>query len=188
MEESFFELGGDSLSAIRVIAAINTALGVRLKVAALFDAPSVRGLSQRIERTGNGLGPEPRSAFRVGARTSIEQTTEVHAGDLTLDKFIDATTLAGTPALPGPSGEVRTVLLTGATGFVGRYLVLQLLEQMELVDGTLICLVRADSDEDARRRLDTTFGVGDGRGDPALLRAVPGTGRRSPGGHRRRQG
>ena len=45
---------------------------------------------------------------------------------------------------------MRTVLLTGATGFLGRYLALEWLERMDLVDGTLICLVRADSDEDAR--------------------------------------
>ncbi len=37
---------------------------------------------------------------------------------------------------------------------------------MELTDGTLICLVRADSDEDARARLDKTFDSG----DPELLR------------------
>jgi glycopeptidolipid biosynthesis protein len=92
-------------------------------------------------------------------------TTEVHASDLTLDKFIDATTLTAAPTLPGPSAEVRTVLLTGATGFLGRYLVLQWLEQMERVDGTLICLVRAKSDEDARHRLEKAFDSG----DPDLL-------------------
>ena len=88
-------------------------------------------------------------------------TTEVHAGDLTLDKFIDAATLTAAPTLPRPSAEVRTVLLTGATGFLGRYLALEWLERMELVDGTLICLVRAESDEDARARLDKTFDSGD---------------------------
>ena len=36
---------------------------------------------------------------------------------------------------------------------------------MELVDGTLICLVRAESDEEARARLDKTFDSG----DPELL-------------------
>src|SRR5262249_25336350 len=80
--------------------------------------------------------------------------------------FIDAPTLATAAALPGPSGEVRTVLLTGATGFLGRYLTLELLERMEQVDGKLICLVRAESDEDARRRLDRIFDSG----DPKLLR------------------
>jgi fatty acid CoA ligase FadD9 len=60
-----------------------------------------------------------------------------------------------------PSAEVRTVLLTGATGFLGRYLALDWLERMDLVDGKVIALVRAKSDEDARARLDTTFDSGD---------------------------
>jgi non-ribosomal peptide synthetase component F len=47
-DESFFDLGGDSLSAMRAIAAINAALDFDLPVAALFDAPSVRSLSQQL--------------------------------------------------------------------------------------------------------------------------------------------
>ena len=35
------------------------------------------------------------------------------------------------------------MLLTGATGFLGRYLALEWLERMDLVDGKVICLVRA---------------------------------------------
>ena len=88
-----------------------------------------------------------------------------HAGDLTLDKFIDADTLAAAPTLPQSSAEVRTVLLTGATGFLGRYLALEWLERMALVDGKLICLVRAKDDAAARERLDKTFDSG----DPELL-------------------
>ena len=91
---------------------------------------------------------------------------EVHASDLTLDKFLDEATLAAAPSLPGPSREVRTVLLTGATGFLGRYLALQWLQRMDLVDGTVICLVRAKSTTTPRaRRLDATFDSG----DPSLL-------------------
>jgi glycopeptidolipid biosynthesis protein len=56
---------------------------------------------------------------------------------------------------------VRTVLLTGATGFLGRYLALEWLERMKLVGGTLICLVRGERDEDARARLNKTFDSGD---------------------------
>ena len=72
-----------------------------------------------------------------------------------LGEFLDATTLAAAQ-LPPPSAEVRTVLLTGATGFLDRYLALEWLERMDLVGGKLICLVRAKSNEDARRRLDKT--------------------------------
>jgi thioester reductase-like protein len=155
-DDSFFELGGDSLSAMRVIAKINTAFGTHLSVRVLFDAPSISNLSQQLGR---------HASMDSFASVHGRDTTKVHAGDLTLDKFLDAATLTAAPTLPGPSAEVRTVLLTGATGFVGRYLALEWLERLELVDGTLICLVRGDSDEDARRRLDKTFDSG----DPELL-------------------
>ncbi|WP_435405658.1 amino acid adenylation domain-containing protein [Mycolicibacterium houstonense] len=51
VQESFFELGGDSISAMRAIAAINGALDVELTVLTLFDFPSVRGLAQQLENT-----------------------------------------------------------------------------------------------------------------------------------------
>ncbi len=53
VDESFFALGGDSLSAMRLIAAINTALDIHLGVSALFDAPSVRSLSHYVDRHAN---------------------------------------------------------------------------------------------------------------------------------------
>ena len=159
VDESFFDLGGDSLLAMPVIDAINKTLDTDLAVRTIFDAPSVRSLSQQLGRHASSAGP---SFASVHGR----HATEVHAGDLTLDKLIDATTLTAAPTLPRPSAEVRTVLLTGATGFLGRYLALEWLQRMELVDGTLICLVRAKSNEDARRRLDKTFDSG----DPELLR------------------
>ena len=53
VEESFFDLGGDSLSAMRLVAAINSALDAGLAVRALFDAPTVAQLAPRIgEETG----------------------------------------------------------------------------------------------------------------------------------------
>ena len=48
VDESFFDLGGDSLLAMRVIAAINISLGSGLAVRALFDAPTVAQLAPRI--------------------------------------------------------------------------------------------------------------------------------------------
>ncbi|MGW4099624.1 amino acid adenylation domain-containing protein [Mycobacterium sp. NPDC004974] len=48
VEESFFDLGGDSISAMRAIAAINGALDVELTMLTLFDAPSVRRLAQEL--------------------------------------------------------------------------------------------------------------------------------------------
>nr|WP_246584841.1 phosphopantetheine-binding protein [[Mycobacterium] fortunisiensis] len=48
LDVSFFDQGGDSLSALRVIREINSALAADLPVTALLDAPSVRRLSRRL--------------------------------------------------------------------------------------------------------------------------------------------
>ena len=51
VDESFFDRGGDSLSAMRAIAAINTAFDIHLAVPALFDAPTVRSMSKQLADT-----------------------------------------------------------------------------------------------------------------------------------------
>ena len=55
--------------------------------------------------------------------------TLVRASDLTLDKFIDEATLAAAPGVAYVTGEPKTVLLTGANGWLGRFLALELLER-----------------------------------------------------------
>ncbi|MEB4212386.1 condensation domain-containing protein, partial [Mycobacterium sp. 94-17] len=45
VDDSFFDLGGDSLSAMRVIAAVNKSLDTRLEVRKLFEAPTVAQLA-----------------------------------------------------------------------------------------------------------------------------------------------
>jgi acyl carrier protein len=50
VDESFFRLGGDSFSAMQLIAKINATFDVHLSVRFLFDAPSVRSLSQQLGR------------------------------------------------------------------------------------------------------------------------------------------
>ena len=52
VDDSFFDLGGDSLSAMRVIAAINTSLDAGLAVRTLFEAPTVAQLAPRIGGDG----------------------------------------------------------------------------------------------------------------------------------------
>ena len=48
VDDSFFDLGGDSLSAMRLIAAVNTGLDAGLAVRTLFEAPTVARLAPRI--------------------------------------------------------------------------------------------------------------------------------------------
>ncbi|MFZ1175456.1 MAG: condensation domain-containing protein, partial [Mycobacterium sp.] len=56
VDDSFFDLGGDSISAMRLIAAINTGLDAHLGVRTVFEAPTVAQLAPRI---GDGGGLEP---------------------------------------------------------------------------------------------------------------------------------
>src|SRR5690606_9415102 len=53
-DESFFELGGNSLSATRVVARVNAALGSTVALRDLFDAPTVAQLSARIVPATDG--------------------------------------------------------------------------------------------------------------------------------------
>ena len=57
VDDSFFDLGGDSLSAMRVIASVNSRLDAGLSVRALFEAPTVAQLVPRIGAGGDGLEP-----------------------------------------------------------------------------------------------------------------------------------
>jgi fatty acid CoA ligase FadD9 len=156
----FTDLGGDSLSALTFGNLLHEIFDCDVPVGVIVSpANDLQAIATYIESERQG---SKRPSFSsVHGRDAVE----VHASDLTLDKFIDAATLAAAPELPAPAAEVRTVLLTGSTGFLGRYLALEWLERMDLVDGKVIALVRAKSDEDARMRLDKTFDSG----DPKLL-------------------
>ena len=57
VDDSFFDLGGDSLSAMRVIAAINSGLDAAVAVRTLFEAPTVAQLAPRIGADGGGREP-----------------------------------------------------------------------------------------------------------------------------------
>ncbi len=160
-DAAFTDLGGDSLSALTFANLLHDIFGVDVPVGVIVSpASDLAAIAAYVEEQLAGGSKRPTFDAVHG-----REATEVHASDLTLDKFLDAATLAAAPSLPGPSSEVRTVLLTGSTGFLGRYLALQWLERMDLVDGKVIALVRAKDDESARARLDATFDSG----DPKLL-------------------
>lgn len=81
------------------------------------------------------------------------------------------------PADVVPAGQVaerpRTYLLTGATGFLGRYVLRELLSQP---DAEVLCLIRAEDDSSAERRLQQALDIVGGidRGARARAKALRG--------------
>ena len=91
---------------------------------------------------------------------AVDQAVAPLAGDLppqcqadveTLRRFIHATVSAETPASAVSPNEFRDVLLTGATGFIGRFFLVELLRQSAGL--RVHCVVRADSAAHGHERI-----------------------------------
>ncbi len=71
VDDNFFELGGSSISAAVLVAHLSQALGEPVAVVAIFDAPTVAGLAERLVEThpraiGRLLGVESQEALADG--------------------------------------------------------------------------------------------------------------------------
>jgi fatty acid CoA ligase FadD9 len=158
-EAHFADLGGDSLSALSFSTLLSEIFDVDVPVSLITSAAStLRTLAEYVtaQRTGE--------AQRQPTFTTVHGacSTEVYASQLTLDRFIDSDVLTAARNLPRPDGtQPKTVLLTGANGFLGRFMCLDWLERLAEHDGTLICIIRGADAEAARHRLDAAFDTGD---------------------------
>lgn len=160
-DAQFVDLGGDSLSALTFANLLHDIFGVEVPVSVIIGPTAdLRQLAEYVE-TARGFGSQTPTFATVHGGAA----TEIRAAELTLDKFVDAQTLANAPALPRSTGEPRTVLLTGANGYLGRFLCLEWLQRFADTGGKLICVVRGAGAAEARRRLDSAFDSG----DPELL-------------------
>jgi fatty acid CoA ligase FadD9 len=158
----FTDLGGDSLSALTFSKLLEDSFDVEVPVGVIIGpTTTLRKLADHIEIRRRSAARRPTFATVHPYRAAT-----ISARDLTLDKFIDAQTLAVAPGLPLPTGEPNIVLLTGANGWLGRFLALEWLERLSQTGGRLIAVVRGRDTADARTRLNDAFDSG----DPDLLR------------------
>ncbi len=69
VHDNFFELGGHSLTATRVISQVRNKFKVELPIAALFESPSIAGLSSAIElAASSNIAPQTPAIERIPRR------------------------------------------------------------------------------------------------------------------------
>lgn len=159
-ESRFIDLGGDSLSALTFSTLLADIYGVEVPVGVVVDPTGdLLSVANHLERQRES--PGLRATF---ASVHGKHSAEVRADELTLDKFIDGDTLNAAASLPRPRDEVRTVLLTGATGFLGRFLGMEWLHTLADTGGTLICLTRGADSPSALSRIEAALSS-----DPGLV-------------------
>jgi fatty acid CoA ligase FadD9 len=156
-DAKFIDLGGDSLSAFSFATLLEAIFGIDVPVQTIVSpTANLATIANYVdgERTSVSTRPTFASVHGRGA-------TVARAADLTLDKFIDADTLAAAAGLPRPTGTVNTVLLTGANGYLGRFLCLDWLERLAPTGGTVICLARGADPIAGRQRIEAAIDSGD---------------------------
>lgn len=135
-DDDFFATGGNSLQAVTAAVELSERFGVEIGVRDLAGHPTATGLRRLIARR---------------ERDGLPSSAELVAADLSdLATLADLTSPSATRRERRGGRAPRTVLLTGATGFVGSRLLYELLERTDL---TVLCLTRGRDDTHARRRL-----------------------------------
>ncbi len=149
--DDFFALGGHSLMMTALLVAIRERFGVRPKLRAMFDAPTLAGLARHVDAL---VGERSRDDDAPRGRTEADDPARVAARFARLDRDSELPAdLEFVGAGVDPGAPARHLLLTGATGFVGVHVLAELLRRS---DARVTCVARgADPMARIRAALDT---------------------------------
>ena len=137
VHDNFFDIGGNSLIATRLVFQLQEHFQVKLPLVRLFETPTVAGLAKSIQ--------EVRASPILDERLFNTITLD----ELKRDVVIDAAIGQNEPSYRHIAAP-KHVLLTGATGFLGAYLLSGLLNRTR---ATVHCLVRANSENEGLQRI-----------------------------------
>ncbi|MEV5912385.1 thioester reductase domain-containing protein [Streptomyces chartreusis] len=156
-DADFFDAGGTSVSAVELVSALEDELGVAVDLDEVFaDARPVALARHRLSGTAAPLAvpetPVPAALPAVVRPAPVAAPSDATARSEDLSQVLADLALADRlpfVASPEPLPPSR-ILLTGATGFLGSHMLLDLLRHS---DAHVYCLVRAADEEAAVARL-----------------------------------
>jgi thioester reductase-like protein len=134
--------GMDSLAAIQLTTAISAELRRDVPDELLLDCPDIRSLQSYV--ISARVPMSPLAELPVAAAKSLDSDWEQMIADSNLPDDIRPAIAFETPK------SIQSVLITGATGFLGRYLIRSLLRD---TTANLYCLVRPGQYGDIHTRL-----------------------------------
>lgn len=142
IRDNFFFLGGNSLLLVQAHRKLSETFAVELPTIALFQRPTVETLAQLISE----LQETPKAVVSkngaVNGAYHIKTKPALKTG-MTVSKLLSEAAFDDTIQDPNgfaaPTREPRAIFLTGVTGFLGPFLLNELLRQTQ---ATIYCLVR----------------------------------------------
>ncbi|KAK4052215.1 putative NRPS-like protein biosynthetic cluster [Microbotryomycetes sp. JL221] len=159
LNESFFDLGGHSILATRLIFELRTSLAVGAPLDLVFDFPTIKTLANELDKlrdsdlglasstTGNG------SINNESNKTGSKTTTGIDDDEYSRDEEKLIQQLHQSYNKPIKTNDKKTVFLTGATGFLGAYILRDLIMFRQDYVSKVICHVRSKTKEAALNRL-----------------------------------
>ncbi|MYM86937.1 amino acid adenylation domain-containing protein, partial [Rugamonas sp. FT82W] len=131
VDDEFFNVGGDSLLTLPLVSRLGQAFGVSVPLSAVFSAPTIEAMAKLVD----------------GLRAGVAAPVLDLAAQAALPADIEPAR-AAPPA--SPRNAPRSILITGATGFLGAYLLRDLLDA---TDAEMVCLARGATPPECLQRI-----------------------------------
>ena len=146
IHDNFFEVGGHSMAAAQLIALLNDQFNTKLRLFKIFQAPTIAGVSGVIDEILYGLSPSTK-------KKELKEDNDGLGSDIAKQMLKDSTLIddISTSGLSKAPLIAKTLLITGATGFLGAYLLSDLLRKTNC---HIYCIVRGKDSHAASNRLE----------------------------------